>query len=489
MADKEESAQGSGRPRVFDNQRVNDAFNRAWGEHWSTKETVIPGFSTLHLDRNIKLNLPVFVGGSSAYANLTLHEGLYFLNQGDQRGGIAYAEKHKGAAVWLYCIDRQTAILDGLTIDRAQGREETKLKMRLVPVRSDYREEPVSHVEAVLHTRLQDLADEGKKAEVNKLLKEIYRVEKKPGRVEEGAPTAKQDLQPVREYVQGLSKLSNPASWAGIESTGGKRLDVSGRVEEPVYTIVRLIDEDEETRRKPLFRGTEESTCSAAHSLYRAGRRVFTAADVAKLALLQDKPSRAQVARVDEQLEAMAGRRVSIDWTEEARGRELKFEGEKVESFKYTSYLLPLETIEAETANGKKSKCYRFIAPPILYRHDMETGQIAAFNTEKLKAATAGVSATERNILIRDYLLRRIARMKRGGASTASEIRYESVMEAAHLESDAKGKNRAAVKKAVNDYLAGFVREKIINGYAEYKSKSARAAVGVKVSVANCQGK
>lgn len=498
MADKEErrTDREGFRFGAFTAQDL-DTINAAVPEgttHFEKVACPFPEFAAFNLDRDVKMRIPCVHNGRRATAHITAHQGAYFLDATDREGGA----KHEGGHIWLYTASFTMEEPEGVkvrVIDGGVSLSDGDIKGRaeLKPLRTSFRPEPLSLTELAAHARIQDLREAGENAAADEILHSLYHLE--GGITEEsidvdateGEPPTLQDLQPVTGYMQGLSKLSNPKSWQNIEKSGGKRLDVTGeRDKTRVYTVVSLADEDEETRRKPLFKGTDENTYNAAASLWAAGRRNFTAADVARVAYLTDKPRAAQIAKVETQLEEMAGRRITFDWTAEARGRKLKFEGEEVKGYKVTENLLTLRSHEITTRNGKKTMGYEFLAPPVLYRHDAMMGQITTFDIAKLKAATKDVSATDRNNRIKSYLLRRIGRMKHGG--TAREIRYESVMSNAGVENDAKGKGKAAVKKTVTDYLKGFTREGIIAGFAEYRVKTAKGAAGatgVRVTVNN----
>lgn len=495
MADKEERRTDPDGFRfgAFTAQDL-DTINTAIPEgatHFEKVACPFPEFAAFNLDREVKMHIPCVHNGRRATANITAHGGVYFLDTTDREGGL----KHEGGQIWLYAAHfaigeineaKLSKVFEGavkLAEDELHGNVEMK------PLKALFRAEPLGLAELAAHARIQDLREAGEDAAADEILHSLYHLE--GGITEEsievdtaeGEPPTLQDLQPVTEFMQGLSKLSNPKHWQGIEKTGGKNLDVSGEREAPIHTLVRLADEDEETRKKALFKGTEENTYCGAASLWAAGRRNFTSADVARIAYNTDNPSKTQISKMDKQLEGMAGRRVTLDWTAEARRRKLKFEGEEVKTFKHTGYLLALEGCEIATKNGKTVKGWKFLAPPILYRHDQETGQITSFDAAKLKEATKGISATDRNTLIKSYLLRRIGRIKHGG--TAREIRYDAVMGAAQVDNDPKGKGKAAVKKAVAAYLEGFARVGIIDGFEEYRAKkeTGRGTTGVRVSV------
>lgn len=495
MADKEERRTDPDGFRfgAFTAQDL-DTINTAIPEgttHFEKVACPFPEFAAFELDRDVKMHIPCVHNGRRATANITAHQGVYFLDVTDREGGV----KHKGGRTWLYAASFTMEESEGVKariIDGGVALSDGDIKGRaeLRPLKTSFRPEPLGLTELAAHARIQDLREAGEDAAADEVLHSLYHFE--GGITEEsidvdateGEPPTFQDLQPVTEFMQGLSKLSNPKSWLNMEKTGGKNLDVRGEHEKtPATVLVRLADEDEETRKKALFKGTEEAAYCGAASLWNAQRRNFTSADVARIAYSTDNPSKTQIAKVDKQLEDMAGRRVTLDWTAEARRRKLMFEGEEVKTFKHTGYLLALEGCEITTANRKTVKGWKFLAPPILYRHDQETGQITSYDAAKLKEATKGISATERNTLVKSYLLRRIGRIKHGG--TTREIRYESVMAAAHVDNDPKGKGKAAVKKAVTAYLEGFARVGIIEGFEEYRAKkeTGRGTTGVRIDV------
>ena len=327
--------------------------------------------------------------------------------------------------------------------------------------------------------------DKGDKELASEILMARYRLSPDPIKADEESDAGElpyrevfpQDTQDVRQYIQGTSKTSNPLRWMGIEESGKKGLDVSGRNESPKYVFVTL----EENDGLPMMQGTEENTNNAVASLWYAGRRNVTSADIARVAFSVDKPKPTQTSVIEEDMERLS-RRVTIDWTQEARGRELSTEdGDKVTELTCTGSLVPNERIDIKTANGRVVKGYRLLSMPLLYKHDASVKQITKVSASMLESAAKKVPSTKGNIVIRTYILRRLARIKKS-PTTTPRIRYEAVMDAAAKSNDPKGKNKASVRKTVKGYLEAFVEKGYITSFEEYTAPGEKGVTGVHIT-------
>ncbi len=294
-----------------------------------------------------------------------------------------------------------------------------------------------------------------------------------------------QDTQPIDNYFQGLSKVSNPKYLTDFTVGKPKEIKVSGANEEPIETMIVVSGDDDSESIAKLFPGTTINTNNAAVSMWRAGREFVTSADIARVALSIDKPTQNQISKIDKDMEWLE-RVAEIDYTAEARGRELLFEGEPVESLIIRGQLVPHITKGIKTVNGRISNGYQLLAPPLLYRHDEALGQITSVPIKMFEDAASSVSSTDMNIQIRTYLVSRIARMKNDkSANSEPKIRYDTIMGEIGKGNDPRGKNKKAVREAVKAYLDVFARWEYIKSYTEYEEEKRKRIVvaGVYIEV------
>lgn len=289
-----------------------------------------------------------------------------------------------------------------------------------------------------------------------------------------------QASEPIRHIQKGVSKLSDPSNWPGIMQRGGTALKVSGEKETPRYTVVRVGNDEAQHEAISPFTGIGESVHNAIASLAVADCWEFALTDVAKLVYgTRTTPSSKQLREVEAAIDRMAITPITVDWSAEARNGELEFNGEKVTNFKHSATILAIEKISIQTKNGSIAKGYRLLSMPLIHRHDMETKQFTTVRRNMLEAAAAKVRSTEANIKTREYLLRRIARMKnasgkakKSSPESSRNITYERIMEAREVTNDAKGKNKKAMKEAVRGYLEAFTEDGWIKGFSEYTAKA-----------------
>lgn len=310
----------------------------------------------------------------------------------------------------------------------------------------------------------------------NKLAKLL----RKQAKALEAVLMPRQASEPIRHIQKGVSKLSDPSNWPGIIKSGGAALKVSGEKEAPRYTVVRVGNDEAEQEAISPFTGIGESVHNAIASLAVGDCWEFALTDVAKLVYgTRTTPSPKQLREVESSIDRMAITPITVDWSAEARNGELEFNGEKVTNFKHSATILAIEKISIRTKNGTIVKGYRLLSMPLIHRHDIETKQFTTVRRNMLEAAAVKVRSTEANIKTREYLLRRIARMKNASAKakrslpeTNRNITYDRIMEAREVANDAKGKNKKAMKEAVRGYLEAFVEDGWIKGFNEYTAKA-----------------
>ena len=286
----------------------------------------------------------------------------------------------------------------------------------------------------------------------------------------------KQDTIKPRVQIDPNSKLANKITLLGDGETVA--LDVSGAKEkEEVKTVVTLEYEGEGIKLAKPMTQYDREIHNAVTTLWKAGNISFTARQVWHALTgreTEKPPTKQQLAREEESLDKQRFTRAVVDYSQEARGRELTLDGEAVTAYKIDAYMLNAEKHTIETANGRTVEGYTITRPPVLYQHAAMFGQLVTYPMRYLAAGNVGQNSEE-NIIIRKYLLRRIG-MAKGKGKVSPRIKYSSVYDKVGIpEPDKKQRKR------INDYVVGcleaLVKEKAIKGFTEYKEGRTRAGV------------
>lgn len=287
----------------------------------------------------------------------------------------------------------------------------------------------------------------------------------------------KQDTVKPRTQIDPNSKLANKITLLANGET--VNLDVSGPQEKKaVNTVVTLEYEGEGIELAKPMTQYDREVHNAVTTLWKAGNTSFTARQVWHTLTDTDTkkpPSTEQVARIEESIDKQRFTRAVVDFTEEARGRELTLDGESVTSYKIDAYMLNAEKHTIETANGRTVEGYTITRPPVLYQHASIFGQVVTYPMRYLKAAGRVGQNSEENIVIRKYLLRRIG-MAKGRGHASKRIKYSSVYEKAGIAEPDK-KQRKRINDFVISCLEALAKEGAIKGFTEYKEGRARAGV------------
>lgn len=172
----------------------------------------------------------------------------------------------------------------------------------------------------------------------------------------------------------------------------------------------------------------------------------------------------AQLDKVYRSFAKMRTTNVTIDLTQEARGRNLKASDGSDATLKRTGHLIEATEITLETANGiLDDAAFQVLAAPVLYEMSAQLKQVAGLPIEML--SVPGLRCTETNIAIREALLMRIGIMH--GHSTMSGVRNITtayIYEQAGVDTadrDAKKRARNCAEKCLDywsseGYIAGY---------------------------------
>lgn len=440
-------------------QSINELVNEALKKHFEHAQSIAPGFAAISLNQDLKLHL----------FKQTMHKGVYFMR-------IDQIEEHQ---LNIAKIHLHTLTMNGEKLKQAfdeleknNGSEESpQIEMEMVPIVPPQRKEqsePLTLGEAAIWAAINDAEADGDKEKAHRIFDEAYSL----GTVteeNEKPKLAQQDIAPVVTHLQGISKLSD--SITILEAGEDYTLDMSGKNEgkQAVTTAVRLDYEEQDGIKisRPMT-AYDRLVHDSVATLWAAGNKVLTPRQVYHaMTGAKNKPSSKALAEVEASIDKQFRTWITLDYSEEARGRELAFEGEPVKEYKIETHMLAGSKETIRTAKGSEVVGYRLIEAPILYRHDMATRQIISYPQTLLEASSNVASNTARNILIRDYLIKRIKRMR---GKAPREIRYATLYEEIG-EADANKKARQVIRDSAAKYLDSFKESGLIAGWKEYTDK------------------
>lgn len=295
------------------------------------------------------------------------------------------------------------------------------------------------------------------------------------------AELPRQDTKRPTKHVQTLSKVSTDIS--KVENGETVRFDMSGKNEAHVYTALSLNYEGEDISLSKPINPYDESVHNAVATLWAAGNRTITPTQVAKVLTGKDKPGAGSISDATASMDKQRRTFVTIDFSAELRGRTGELDGEKftAEQCVQETYMLDATKTRVTTARGNEVVGYTLNSAPILYLHDMMTGQITSYPQSLLKATAKAVSSTQTNITMRDYLIGRISRMKNPHSKTARNIVYDTVFE--HIgRGGASPKDRRRMIESARSILNALESEGFMAGWSEYtESGSSHRTKGVTI--------
>lgn len=444
---------------------MNDIVNEALKKHFKHAHSIMPGFAAIELDQDLKLHL----------FRQTMHKGVYFMR-------VDQIEEYQ---LNIAKIHLHTLTMDGESLKQAIDEieanpgspESPQFEMEMVPIVPPQRakkNEPLTLGEVAVWAAINDAEADGDKEKAHRIFDEAYSL----GTVTEDTKKpalAQQDIAPVATHLQGVSKLSD--SITVLEAGEDYTLDMSGKNEgrQAVTTAVRLDYKEQDGIKisRPMT-AYDRLVQDSVATLWAAGNKAFTPAQVfrtmAGIKGKGNKPSATSLSKVEESIDKQFLTLITLDYSEEARGRELTFEGEPVNEYKIQTHMLTGRKETIRTAKGSEVVGYRLLEAPILYRHDMATKQIISYPQTLLEKTSTVVSNTPRNMLIRAYLIKRTRRMKANAPRELRCIQYSTLYEEIG-EADAGKKARQAIRESAAKLLDSLIEEKEIKGWKEYTNK------------------
>lgn len=453
---------------------VEAAINDALTKHVKPAESIFPGLAALSIDREVQMR----VHRRGLKKNGTIYLDLEEMKTNNLMKQFPYYAKLREA-------DRVK--LKEIEYEEVEGEdgEKTLLAKEQPPITFELRRltndegTPISLGEVLIWAHLNDIEDEEGEERAREEFNVFYR--------EDRPALPKQDTIRPTTHVQGISKVSDKI--VEVDNGGSLYLDMSGdnEAKESVLTSLSLSYEGEDVQISKPMTPFDREVHDAVATLWAAGNRTITPRQVHQtMTGVSGKPSSATVKEVEKSLDKQRKTFVTLDYSDELRGKTAEFDGEIVtaDQCRYEAYMLNADKVMLTTSNGADKIGYIIKAAPVLYRHDRTTKQITSYPQRLLEDTSKVVSMTPRNVLIRSYLIRRIKRMSHKGSKSSRNIRYDAICEAADM-SCANRTEQKRVKDTAKKLLDAFVANGFIGGWTEYADKgSSHKLLGVTITPA-----
>jgi hypothetical protein len=427
----------------------------------------LPGFSAVEVTRDVKLGELVLDGVEvGLWPGLTIPGGSAFVVDADETSEV-YGQGADGTPAILVPskveVDDETAraMREGRDVVAKDGK--TPLVVSFEPINARCGK-ALTMNDIATWAAAASAADSGDDERAGAILAAVY------GRFSTRAvpDIPQQDTKALKKHIQGISKVD-----LHLPDMGNGEIvdvDVSGRNERGVFTRFSLTyDGDGISIDRPIT-PFDRSVHNAVTSLIVCGNTYVTVPQVCRALTGKVRPGKSTMREVEKSLEKQRKTLVSIDFSQEMRGRTGEFNGQKNTQYAYEIYMLDAGKVSMKSSNGDVVLGYKINSFPILYQHDVMTGQITSCPQRVLTATGEAVSATETNITIRDYLIGRIARMSNKGSRTSRNILYDTIFSNIG-RGDASPKDRRRMVESVRRILDAFKGEGFISGWSEYREE------------------
>ena len=241
----------------------------------------------------------------------------------------------------------------------------------------------------------------------------------------------------------------NGKIWTLIESGSipNGKIDVArtgSKTQIPVFYSVDFskLEEDGVSLSKKL-EPYDERVYIAAAALYNTGREIMTLQQIYSAMGYSGDASFTDNQKINDSLTKMARTIIRIDNRREA-------ETYKYDHFTYDGYLLPMERVTAMSGGNITGSAIHVFREPPAITFARQRKQITTVDVHLLESP---LSKTDANIRLEDYLIRRIARIKKDGSKTSNKILFETVFKnVGAATSMQRTRTRDKIKKLLEHY-------------------------------------
>lgn len=430
---------------------------KAREEHITYTDNFVPGFVAFTCD------VDVYVG----IWGKTLHKGTYFLSADDVnkesgwQNAVVYTATPDEEQVIEQAInagDYDEIVSDDGTLIRAI-RDTANLNLTVKPVELEsghylYFLEFIAWL-AINVAESDEIRDA--------IFNSAYRVEVKRAEPKQTSRRATRRYDPITKLHQ---NLSNPALYSEL----GVELNLAGRGEKKkgrdVTTLVALeyVSDGEGVELTRQLSEFDVQVYNALCSLFEAEKENITPQEVFEMTMGgKGKAKREQLDKIIESVELLRKTKLRADVTKEAKAHGLidPETGEPWEQMEIDDYLFSAVRATMRGVNGKIMAGYHINSMPIGLKYAKASKQVISYPVKYLDTKSAG-SNTERNVVIRGYLLQRIVQAKNGKMSNT--IRCDTIYDKAGINK-ASSVERGRVNKYMTNLLELWKKQELINGY------------------------
>ncbi len=253
-----------------------------------------------------------------------------------------------------------------------------------------------------------------------------------------------QDVNPLEFYSISNCKLTRPSFYRETQTnttkTNGEYLlagdtlgvNVGKNKEDNNKILMTLLNaNDDELKDVSCFMtGIDKAVMDTFNSMYKAGNKIITKPQIArKVHGINGKPTDKQIESVEKSLIKLSKMKIKLDLSLLVNNR---YKNIKVQEM--TGKIVSLVKREAKNKKGVQSRNKQIVDgfsitdQPILCKVAEMLGQCTSINYELKKAALEKpLKSNERNIILFDYLIERIAPMKHNTMSKT--IKYNTLTE------------------------------------------------------------
>lgn len=190
----------------------------------------------------------------------------------------------------------------------------------------------------------------------------------------------------------------------------------------------------------------------AANAMYNTGTDRATVSQIYATMGNSGRPGAKDIEKVYESLEKMRRLPITLDSTSEHSVYK------NMPKFVYNGMLLPWESVDAIVNGQRADGVIHFFREPPLMSFAKERRQITTVPRELLQSP---ISKTDANLQIDDYLIDRIARIKKSGGKSSNKLLYSTIYENCEIKTRMQ---RSRAKDKITKYLdyykeCGFIKD------------------------------
>lgn len=242
----------------------------------------------------------------------------------------------------------------------------------------------------------------------------------------------------------------------------------SGKTANVLYSI-DFNDLGPEVRITKQLTPFDKRVMISAAALFNAGNEIVSTTQIYEKMGNTGKPSAKAIEKINDSLTKLRAAHVYItnEWGEDQErtlGQSEKDTYRKAAVFKYDGSLLPMERMSAYINGQLTESAIKLFREPPLVSFARSRGQITKVTTKLLQSP---VNKTDLNLMIDDYLIDRISKMKnaiKGKKHTVTKILFSTINESCKRTTS---KQRQRTAETVYKYLDYYQKVGFIKGYSK----------------------